>query len=243
MGLEHVRKVYEELGREDPMYGVLTADRFRGNRWDPEEFFARGRAEIDELLGYTERLGWRLERGAALDFGCGVGRLTQALAEHFEEVVGVDISSTMIGAARRHDKHPDRIRFIVNATADLAVLESASFDLIYSNITLQHVPPAAVEAYIGEFVRLLRPGGLAIFQMRSGPRIERGTLRAHLYTLRREYLRRFWKRLMGRPAYEMHFLAPSRIAEVVSWHGGRIIDIVDVSKAKNGASLRYCVSG
>jgi SAM-dependent methyltransferase len=240
MGLDDVRKVYERLGREDPMYAVLTSDRHRGNRWDPEEFFEIGRAEIRRLLAYIESLGRKLDRRSALDFGCGVGRLTQALAEHFDEVVGVDIADTMVEAAVKYDRHRGRVRYIVNTTADLAVLGSDEFDLVYSNITLQHVPPLAAEAYIAEFLRVVRPGGLVIFQMRNGPAIRPGSLRARLYSLRRERLRRFWKRVRGRPAYEMHFLARSSVEEVVAVAGGRVVDVVDVSKGGDGGSLRYC---
>ena len=39
-------------------------------------------------------------RALALDFGCGAGRLSRALAAHFEHVVGVDVSASMIETAR-----------------------------------------------------------------------------------------------------------------------------------------------
>lgn len=243
MGLEEVRKVYEKLGRDDPMYAVLTDDRYRGNRWDPEAFFESGRKEIDGLLEYVDGIqGRALHRGDALDFGCGVGRLSQALARDFERVVGVDISHTMIEKALEFDRAAGRVRYIVNTTADLAILESGSFDLIYSNITLQHIPPDAALAYVREFVRLLRPGGLAVFQMRNGPRISPGSVRSLLYKLRREHFRRFWKRIRGRPAYEMHFVARSVVEELVAEAGGRMVDVVDVSRGRPDSSPRYCVT-
>jgi 2-polyprenyl-3-methyl-5-hydroxy-6-metoxy-1,4-benzoquinol methylase len=83
MGLDHVRKVYEQVGRDDPFYAVLTHHGFRGGRWDPEAFFQTGRDEIKGVMEYVASLPWELSRGLALDFGCGVGRLTQALAEEF----------------------------------------------------------------------------------------------------------------------------------------------------------------
>lgn len=241
MSLDHVRRTYEKLGREDPMYAVLTVDRFRGNRWDSDAFFEHGRREIATVMAYIERLGLTPGRQAALDFGCGVGRLTQALAAHFAHVTAVDISHTMIESAQRFDRHPERIRWVVNTAPDLRTLGDARFDLVYSNITLQHVPPGPAESYIGEFIRLLRPRGLAIFQMPNGPRIEPGSLRARWYTLRREYLRRWLKRLRGRAPYEMHFLARSRVEERVAASGGRIVDVVDIGKRK-GANLRYCAT-
>jgi ubiquinone/menaquinone biosynthesis C-methylase UbiE len=242
MGLEEVRKVYERLGRDDPLYAVLTRHSLRGGRWDPEEFFETGRREIAGLLEYVASLPWELPRGAALDFGCGVGRLSQALAAEFDEVVGVDIASSMIAAAERFDRHPGRVRYLVNTSGDLRLLESDTFDLVYSSITLQHIPPEHQASYIREFVRVLRPGGLAIFQAHNGPRIEPGTPRAWLYTLRRQHLRRFWRRLRLRPAYEMHFIARSRVEQLVLMSGGRMVDVTDLSRGRPGRSLRYCVT-
>jgi SAM-dependent methyltransferase len=242
MGLEHVRRVYEKLGREDPMYAVLTQHERRGNRWDPAEFFRRGVDEIAGVLAYVEGAGWPLVRGRALDFGAGVGRLTQALGDHFDEVVGVDISHTMVATAERYNRHGARVRYLVNTRADLALLDSDSFDFIYSSITLQHVPPEPAAAYVAEFMRVLRPGGLAIFQTRNGPRIVPGTLRARLYALRRERFRRFWQRLRGREPYEMHYLNRGVIEEIVAGACGRVLDVVDVNPRRPGRSLRYCAT-
>jgi SAM-dependent methyltransferase len=241
MGLDEVRRVYEKLGREDPLYAVLTSHGMRGNRWDPETFFATGRQEVDGVLAYLHGLGRRPAGGRALDFGCGVGRLTQALAEHFDHVVGVDISYTMVEAAQRFDRHDGRVRYLVNTEPDLRLLEDASFDFVYSSITLQHIPPEPAARYVAEFIRVLRPGGLAVFQARNGPLIRPGTLRALLYRLRREHFRRFWQRLRGRLPYEMHALARPRVEEVVAAAGGRLLDVVDLDR-RPGRSYRYCAT-
>ncbi len=50
--------------------------------------------------------------GKALDFGCGVGRLTQALADYFNEVAGVDVSPTMVNKALEYNKKPTKFHFI-----------------------------------------------------------------------------------------------------------------------------------
>jgi hypothetical protein len=91
-------------------------------------------------------------------------------------------------------------------------------------------------------MRVLRPGGLAIFQARNGPRVKPGTLRSSLYTLNREYLRRLLQRLRGRPPYEMHYLARSRVEELIAEVGGRIVDVIDLSRRRPGRSLRYCAT-
>jgi SAM-dependent methyltransferase len=43
------------------------------------------------------------------------------------------------------------------------------FDLIYSNIVLQHMEARYSKRYLEEFIRTLRVGGLAIFQIPSEP--------------------------------------------------------------------------
>jgi SAM-dependent methyltransferase len=241
VGLEHVRAAFEKAGREDPLYTVLTDPSRRGNKWDPEEFFRIGRDEIESIMAYVREKGWKVGRGAALDFGSGVGRLTQALAAHFDRVTGVDISSSMVAAAANYNRHGERVTYLQNAEPHLRLLPDASFDFVYSSITLQHVPPDAALAYVGEFIRVLKPGGLAVFQARNGPRIEPGTFRAWLYRLEREHWRRFWRRVRGKHEWEMHFVARAQVEETVVAAGGRILDVVDVSGGR-ALSYRYAVT-
>lgn len=162
MKLADLRRHWEELGRTDPLWAIL-------NRRDLalEDFFASGEAEIDAVMARLEELGLRVERGACLDFGCGMGRLTQALARHFDLAVGVDIASAMIEQARRHNRLGDRCRFLVNEGEDLRQFPDASFDFVYTRLVLQHMEPGYAIGYISEFLRVLRPGGVAVFQVPS----------------------------------------------------------------------------
>lgn len=242
MGLGHIRRTYERLGREDPLWAVLTSRDKRHNRWDPNEFFQRGRDEITDVMSYLDTLGLVPERRRVLDFGCGVGRLSQALADHFDEVVGVDISEEMLERAREFSgRDGGRVRYLLNTEPQLALLEDDGFDLVYSNITLQHIPPRYGRTYVTEFFRVLRKGGVALFQMRNGPVVEPGTLRSWLYRLNRESLRHVLQRIQGNPPYEIHYLARAIVEDVVTGAGGRMVDVVDVgSRSQPDKSLRYC---
>jgi ubiquinone/menaquinone biosynthesis C-methylase UbiE len=183
MRAERQEQDWNELARLDPYWAILTAPGKRFGRWGSDEFFATGTAEVDGLMEYVDRLGHPKERGRALDFGCGVGRVTRALAGHFEECIGVDISDEMVRRAREANADIDRISFAVNRADDLARFADHSFDLVYSVIVLQHIPDrAAIEGYIAEFCRVMRPGGLAVFGLPSHiPAIFRLQWRRRLY--------------------------------------------------------------
>ena len=114
MDLDLLKRNWEEFGRDDPLWAVLTEPTRKGGRWDPAEFFATGEGEIAELMADLDRLGIAVQRGRALDFGCGAGRLTQALAGQFERCDGVDIAASMVAEAERLNRQGDRVAYHVN---------------------------------------------------------------------------------------------------------------------------------
>jgi SAM-dependent methyltransferase len=162
--LERHKEDWERLAEVDAMWAVLTAPSQRGGRWDVEAFFASGEAEIEHVLSVVQSLGRPLSRGRALDFGCGVGRLTRALGSRFERAIGVDISEGMVAQAVRLNERFTSCEFRVNAAAHLGQFATDSFDFVYSSIVLQHLPSRRdVSAYVSEFLRVARPDGLAVF--------------------------------------------------------------------------------
>ncbi len=166
--IERLRETWRVLGEEDPLWAILSRPDKRGGRWDIDEFFAAGESEIGAIDGYCRELGRPRQHNVALDFGCGVGRLTRALSARYAQVVGVDIASSMIARARELNADRGNIRFVENAVGDLRFVVDASVDLVYSAITLHHMPADLQRAYIGEFMRVLSPGGIAAFQIASG---------------------------------------------------------------------------
>ena len=241
MTLKDVQKTYEDYGKDDPLYAVLSRKDTRDNKWDVDEFFASGREEIADAMRHLAGLGVEVNKGRAMDFGCGVGRLTQALCEEFSEAVGVDISYSMIENAEKHNKFGDRCEYRVNTTDDLAQLGDTSFDFVYSNISLQHSPPEASSKYIAEFFRILRSGGVALFQIPSGPRHAPGLLGAKIYSIKRGPLRRFWKRIRGLPPVEIHYVNQSLVEEIIKASGGRLIDATQQGSVRGSrVSMLYC---
>lgn len=167
--IDDVSRTWTKLGSEDPMWAVLTDKGKDKNRWTPEEFLGTGVAEIDALMARLGELGLEVGRGRAVDFGCGAGRLSHGLAQAgFGEVLGCDISPTMLAKAREIVPDPE-CRFLQVAGTDLAAVETDSVDLVYTCRVLQHMPPALAHGYIGEFWRVARPGAVVVFQMPTRP--------------------------------------------------------------------------
>ena len=78
-----------------------------------------GEDEIAVLIDELRSLGFVAD-GSALDFGCGVGRLSIPLSKRFAKVIGVDIAPTMVELARSFAVDRPNIDFIVNDRPDLA---------------------------------------------------------------------------------------------------------------------------
>ena len=162
---ETLKKTWNTLGEVDPLWAVLTSPDKQGGRWDIESFYFTGMAEIEYILKEIDFLNFPLIKGKALDFGCGVGRLTQALSKHFEEVHGVDIAPSMIELAGQLAGDDGKRHYHLNQKKDLLLFTDDFFDFIYSRLVLQHMSPALSKNYISEFIRIVKPGGLIAFQL------------------------------------------------------------------------------
>jgi SAM-dependent methyltransferase len=160
------QREWEELAAVDPLWAILSDPSRRGGRWATHDFFATGEADAERALRCAAELCRPARRERALDFGCGVGRVTRALAARFREAVGIDLSQGMIEQARELNAHVANARFVVNAAPDLRRLDDASFDLVYSRIVLQHLASRDdVFRYLEEFLRVVRADGIVVFQL------------------------------------------------------------------------------
>lgn len=173
--LKELRETWDDLGKADPLWAILTDPSKRGGKWELEEFFESGRAEMEGLLEWVEYHHVRLQKSRALDFGCGVGRLTQALCAYFDQCDGVDIAPSMIELANAHNSYGDKCRYHLIRADNLKLFPNDSFDFICSMIVLQHIRPAHTSNYIREFMRILAPGGILLFQLPSHRREVRVT--------------------------------------------------------------------
>lgn len=249
MNLKHLKKHWNAWGKNDPFWSILASVDKKGKRknWAVDEFFKTGNRDVDSLIDYIESLGISLSRGKAMDFGCGVGRLTQRLAFYFDEVFGVDISSSMIELARKYNVQGDKCRYFLNEMDNLNLFFDGTFDLIYTNITLQHMKPCYAKNYIKEFLRVLAPGGVLVFQQASGAKVKSTGIKQRIETAAPEFLLSFyWSmklRFLNKPRFEMYGIGREEMIEFLGTHGGKILDIrEDGSAGSDWVSYRYCMT-
>lgn len=236
MKLDEIRSDWTALGTFDPLWAVLVAPDRRHGGWEPEAFLATGRDEVRAVLDHARDLGLTPAEERALDFGCGAGRLTIALADHVESAVGVDISPPMLAKARELDERA-RCRFVENDRPDLARFDDASFDIVMSSLVLQHLPPALARGYLAEMVRVLRPGGVLIVQLATAAdRSLKGLLIGRVLPLRT--VRFLQRRVLRYPApLDMHPMGRDEVEAVTDSAGARVVDAVD--EPMYGGNWRY----
>ena len=235
--LQDLKDRWDRAGKTDPFWAVLSASDKRGNRWRSEDFFATGVLEIAGVMAHVDRVGLK-GRVRALDFGCGPGRLTQALTKYFDQVDGVDISPSMIELADALNRFPDRCHYRQNSASDLKFFMDSSFDFVYSNITLQHVEPSVTRNYIREFLRVLRPGGLLVFPL-PGRRIGvRSKLRRLMPGFGMDLYRR--ARYRNHPAAVMNGIPREEVVALVAAAGATVFEVETNDAAGAGwESFRY----
>lgn len=119
-------------------------------------------ATTAEIAGRLADWGVLKADRQVLDVGCGTGRLEAALASRVRQVVGVDISSKMLDAARRRCAAWPNVHFVQVSGRDLAPIASASSDLVLAVDCFPYLVQSGaglVERHFGEAARVLRPGG------------------------------------------------------------------------------------
>ena len=118
-------------------------------------------ATAPPLIEYLEQ---QTLKGRVLVPGCGLGHDARYLAQHAQEVIGLDISVTAIDRARQFPQ-PANLRFQTGDFFNLPGSFNASFDSIFEHTFLCALQPERRSEYVQIAHQLLKPGGrlIAIF--------------------------------------------------------------------------------
>ncbi len=149
---------WRELGRSNPYWGVISHPDYQSENMTPErveQFYASGAFHIRPIAEDLQKLTGDLPSGRALDFGCGVGRLAEAMGAYASDVTGIDISPGMLALARTRGS---KVTYV-------DTLPDGPFDWINSFIVFQHIPPARGEQIFEDLLARLAPGGMVSLQL------------------------------------------------------------------------------
>lgn len=122
----------------------------------------RWTAGHSEAVGVYDRLRADLPAGAFVaDLGCGPGNHAQALRHRGFQVVGIDLSASMLALARSHVR-------VVRADIRQPPLAPASVDAVWSYASLLHVPRTETEATLAAWRRIAKPGAPLVLSTSVG---------------------------------------------------------------------------
>jgi ubiquinone/menaquinone biosynthesis C-methylase UbiE len=157
-----MRDFWDAKARENPMYYISSYRPY--DQQDEGEFWGWGEKLTDRYLAESGIPFTGRER--VLEIGCGIGRMTRALASRFASVVATDVSDEMIQQARKHLASCPNVEVKLGSGEDLAGFPDGSFDLVFSYLVFQHIPdPEVTRHYLREAARVLAPGGWFLFQI------------------------------------------------------------------------------
>jgi len=136
----------------DAMY-VSFEDRFRGTRADIKE-------RLKVYLPYVKETLEKTGGGLILDVGCGRGEWLELLKENGIKAVGVDINRVMVNQCKELDLN------VIEADAIeyLRKQKNNTFSVITGFHIVEHLPLKTMIALFDECLRVLKPGGMVIFE-------------------------------------------------------------------------------
>ncbi|MCS7056819.1 MAG: class I SAM-dependent methyltransferase [Thermoflexales bacterium] len=215
----HIQASWCAMGEQEPYWSVLSADEYKlvNIQGRLEKFYESGWESFHLLMDTLQRNGLdkKLEDKTLLEYGCGVGRVTNVLAQKFKRVHAYDVSTPHLALARQVTNSLGLANVDYVAVQSLRDMqELPQIDMAYSIIVLQHNPPPIIRLILESMLDALKPGGIALFQLLTYQ--EGYSFQAD------EYLS------SKRPTQiEMHVLPQQRVFEIIADKGCQVLEVLD----------------
>lgn len=211
-----MKRYWDRRAREDAFHFV-DSRQARG-RPDTVAFWEGGEEVVE---GMFSSLDVGLEgHETVLDIGCGLGRVTRALAGRAQSVLALDVSEEMLRQARDHNDHLTNVSWLHGDGQTLAPVGDEAVDAAISFAVFQHLPDRSLTyGYVAEIGRVLRPGGWTAFQVSNDPSLhQRGSRRRD---------RKGGARSYHHPAWWGSYVEIDELTQVAAQSGLEIDRVVD----------------
>ena len=207
---------WKNLGVDKPFWSVLTNPGYLNENIEQnkDSFYQSGHLELSNLFAALQRSSTSIPPSfKCLEFGCGVGRVTGALATHFASVIGVDVSHEHLQLAESYIQEQGLANVeLAHLTKLQELAQLGNFDFLYSQIVFQHNPPPVTKYILEQLLAQLNPNGLAYFQI---PTNKIGYSFAVEQYLNSDDM----------PEMEMHYLPQDQLFSIISKANCTILEI------------------
>lgn len=219
---------WHHLGETEPYWSVITQENYLQSyiQQSREMFYETGEQEAKVLDSALERhsIEPRLS-GRCVELGCGVGRVTSALARRYSEVIAIDISAPHLRLAEEElQKQGINNVTYKQLTALEQTLGYGPIDLFYSKIVLQHNPPPVMAVLLKNLLAALSPGGIGFFQI-------------PVFKVGYSFLIEKYLQENNQTNMEMHFFPQADLLQLVADAGCRVCELFEDDAIGNTASM------
>ena len=161
-------KEWGKFGKKDPYYWATTLGKYSDDQLTKErttEFFSEGQSYARKLLEIIcQQIDPSFLPRRVLDFGCGVGRIAIPLSEIAGNVVGIDISETMLAEARKNCREKGVSNLSLIKGDDRLTALTGTFNFIHSIYVFQHIPWARGKVILRQMLKKLDDNGVISLQ-------------------------------------------------------------------------------
>jgi cyclopropane fatty-acyl-phospholipid synthase-like methyltransferase len=214
-------------GQHDPMWAVATwegREHDGPHPWTIDDFRASGLSDCSDIMRHWNHYG-RIAGGVCIEIGCGSARLTSALLDYFDRVLGIDVSPDQIELAKRVlGDNVSRVDFsivenpVINATPK-------SCSAMISTHVFQHLSDySGIVAYLRATYGALEPGASICFQA-PVPGADNGDLPLLIYRAYRFVWARVNRAIRRRRFMEYNRYPASRIVSTLKEIGFEDVEL------------------